>query len=66
VVEKPCSSAPFVVYRGKVPMIVAVASVRRKDGCQRFYWQNAQNNDLFLNHMTKFSRAYLRTGLYLI
>jgi len=53
VVEKPCSSAPFVVYRGKVPMIVAVASVRRKDGCQRFYWQNAQNNDLFLNHMTK-------------
>ena len=60
-VEKPCSSAPFVVYRGKVPMIVAVASVRRKDG-----WQNAQNNDLFLNHMTKFSRAYLRTGLYLI
>ena len=29
-------------------MIVAVASVRRKDGCQRFYWQNAQNNDLFL------------------
>ena len=42
------------------------SSQRRKDGCQRFYWQNAQNNDLLLNYMTKFSRAYLRTKLYLI